>query len=331
MDRCWRDADPIFHPSLAHASDDRFDLASALMRDIVYGRAPAELAETPAAAVQVSPLIPGSARLEDVAAGTLDTATLLAPPGTTERRYTLALALRALAPGGRLVALAPKEKGGARLGKELTGFGCAVAEEGRRHHRICHVSRPETPTGLDAAIEEGAPCHVDNLALCSQPGIFSWNRLDPGTALLLAHLPALSGRGADFGCGLGMLALAALGSAKVTHVTLIDTDRRAVEMARRNVHDPRAAFVWADLRQPDPSLARLDFVVTNPPFHDGGAEDQALGKAFIARAAEILRPGGALWLTANMHLPYEASLRAAFRTVTPVAAAGGYKVFEARK
>ena len=31
----------------------------------------------------------------------------------------------------------------------------------------------------------------------------------------------------------------------------------------------------------------------NPPFHDGGAEDQSLGKAFIQSAAKMLRKGGA--------------------------------------
>lgn len=301
------------------------------LRHLVYGLPPAGLVDVPADAVQVSPLIPGSERLEDVSEGSLGGLTLLAPPGTIERRSTLALGLRALAPGAPLVALAPKEKGGARLGKALRELGCAVSEEARRHHRICTVSRPENLSGLDAAIAEGAPRLDDGLGLYTQPGIFAWNRLDPGSALLLRHLPALSGRGADFGCGLGVLARAVLGSPKVAALTLIDIDRRAVEMARRNLDDPRAEIVWADLRQREPAFSRLDFVVTNPPFHDGGAEDQALGKAFIARAAEALRPGGTLWLTANAHLPYEAALRAAFRVVTPVAREGGYKVFEARK
>ena len=301
------------------------------MRVAVYGEPPAGLADVPPDAVQLSPLILGSERLEDVGAGTLDGLTVLAPPGTVERRYTLALALRAVRPGGGLVALAPKERGGARLAKELRGFGCVVAEEARRHHRICRIIRPDALSGLDAAIAEGASRHSDDLGLCTQPGIFSWNRCDPGSALLLAHLPALSGRGADFGCGLGILALAVLRAPGVTALTLIDIDRRAVEMARRNVADPRAIILWADLRRPDLALARLDFVVMNPPFHNGGAEDRALGNAFIARAAEALRPGGTLFITANAHLPYEAPLRAAFRSVSPLAAANGYKVYEARR
>ncbi|GEP11001.1 class I SAM-dependent methyltransferase [Methylobacterium gnaphalii] len=301
-------------------------------RPVLYGLPSGELIDIPDNALQVSPLIPGSARLEDHRpAAARGPAIVLAPPGTAERRYALALALRALAPGETLVALAPKDKGGSRLAKELAGFGCGVSEEARRHHRICTVSRPDSLDGLHDAIEEGRSRHIDNIGLCTQPGIFSWNRIDPGSDLLLRHLPKFSGQGADFGCGLGVLARAVLHSETVSSLTMIDIDRRAVEMARRNVEDPRASIVWADLRQREPALARLDFVVMNPPFHDGGAEDQALGKAFIARAAEALRPGGTLWITANAHLPYEAPLRAALRSVTPIASEGGYKVYEARK
>ena len=38
-----------------------------------------------------------------------------------------------------------------------------------------------------------------------------------------------------------------------------------------------------------------------------------------------------LWLVANRHLPYEVELNAAFKRVTKVADAGGYKVYEAVK
>jgi 16S RNA G1207 methylase RsmC len=121
------------------------------------------------------------------------------------------------------------------------------------------------------------------------------------------------------------------GSEAVTALRLIDLDRRAVEMARRNLdQDPRATLDWADVR----TLAEgagLDFVVANPPFHDGGAEDRQLGQAFIRKAAGLLKIGGVLWLTANRHLPYEAELNAAFKRVRLVAEAGGYKVFEAVK
>ena len=296
----------------------------------VYGTPPTDVLETPKGARQLSPLIPGSDDVAQIADASLDEVALLVPPGAVEARYVVAQALRVLAPGGALVAAAPKDRGGLRLKRTLEAFGCEVAETSRRHHKICVVERPSVLLGVDEALAAGGPKLLPD-GLWSQPGVFSWDRLDPGSALLLEHLPILKGDGADFGCGIGWLSRSVLASPAVTRLEMIDLDRRAVDAARRNIVDPRARIQWADVRQNSPALTDLDFVVMNPPFHDGGAEDRALGQAFIRAAAASLRKGGSLWITANRHLPYEAVLNEAFKTVRPVADAGGYKVYEARK
>jgi 16S rRNA (guanine1207-N2)-methyltransferase len=256
---------------------------------------------------------------------------MLAPSGVLERRFALAHALRVLAPNGVLTVLAPKDKGGARLAKELAAFGCDVAETSRRHHRICRVVRPANPVGLEAAIAAGNPQIPPALGLWSQPGIFSWDRPDRGSMALIRNLPQLAGVGADFGCGAGLLTQAVLRSAGVTALTLIDIDRRAVAAARRNIDDPRAAFLWDDIRHGAEQLGGLDFIVMNPPFHDGGAEDRALGEAFIVRAAASLRAGGVCWMVANRHLPYETALKTHFARALQVEQGEGYKIYEARR
>ena len=299
------------------------------MTTLLYGRPPAVF-DPPGAATQVSPLIPGSTPLEAVAEGSADEIMIYAPPGVLERRYTLALALKALKVGGRLDAMAPKDKGGSRLKKELESFGLEVGESAKAHHRRCVVVRPNAVTGLDEAIAAGAPRLVEGLEAWSQPGIFAWDRIDGGSILLAQTATALKGAGADLGCGYGALATVVLGSPAVTALRLIDLDRRAIEAARRNVSDPRALFEWADVRTVE-AAGDLDFIVTNPPFHDGGTEDKRLGQAFIRQAAGMLKKGGVLWLVANRHLPYETELNAAFKRVRMTADTGGYKVFEAVK
>lgn len=303
------------------------------MTVLLYGRPPAVF-DPPGDATQTSPLIPDSAALEAQAPGSADAAMIYAPPGVLERRYVLALALRALKAGGRLDVMAPKDKGGSRLGKELKAFGLEVAETAKAHHRRCVAIRPEAAEGLDAAIqaavEAGGPQIAPGLEAWSQPGIFAWDRIDPGTALLAEHLPPMKGEGVDLGCGYGALATVVLRSPEVTKLKLVDLDRRAIQAARRNVDDPRAKVWWSDARVLE-AKGDKDFVVSNPPFHDGGAEDRRLGQAFVRKAAELLKKGGVAWIVANRHLPYEAELAAAFKRVRLVADDGGYKLFEAVK
>lgn len=309
------------------------------MTSILYGRPPLVF-DPPGAATQTSPLIPGSTPLESLTDGSVDEARIYAPPGVIERRYALAQALRALKPGGRLDAMGLKDKGGSRLKKELQGFGLEVNESAKAHHRRCVVIRPETVKGLDEAIAAGAPrraTQIDDTHWWTQPGVFAWDRVDAGTGFLLGQIlhqgadMGLKGAGADLGCGTGYLAYWVLQEeAKVTSLRMIELDHRALEMAKLNVTDPRARFEWADVRTTT-GEGDLNFIIMNPPFHDGGAEAKRVGVAFIHKAAELLTRGGTLWMVANRHLPYEAELSALFKRVTPVADNGAFKVFMAVK
>jgi 16S rRNA (guanine1207-N2)-methyltransferase len=295
---------------------------------IVYGAPPSGLADV-SGALQASPLVPDATPLESVEAGTAAHVVMVVPPGTIERRYALAQALRALAPGGVLIAMGPKDKGGSRIRKELQGVGCMVVEDSKNHWRICRALRPAVLDGLDDVIAEGAPRFDEALGLWTQPGIFSWDRIDEGSALLLDVLGPLSGHGVDVGAGLGLLSRAVLsGNAGVTAIEAVELDARALAAARRNVDDARARFHWLDVREGLP-FSGLDFAVMNPPFHSGGADDVGLGRAFLKQARTALRPGGVLWMVANRHLPYEAELAGLFSKVESVKETGRFKVVKA--
>ncbi len=56
----------------------------------------------------------------------------------------------------------------------------------------------------------------------------------------------------------------------------------------------------------------------NPPFHAGRSADPTMGQGFIAAAAKRLKPGGKLLLVANRQMPYEAGLKALFKSVQPL-------------
>ncbi len=167
----------------------------------------------------------------------------------------------------------------------------------------------------------------------TRAGVFSADGVDPGSALLASHLHDLKGRVCDLGAGWGFLASAVLASPGVTRCDLVEAEADALECARLNVTDPRAAFYWADAtRWPIAGLTGgHDLVVSNPPFHTGRRADPDLGRAFVQAAARLAAPRGRLRMVANRHLPYEATLGAAFAEVVVLEDRGGYKVIEARR
>ncbi|HEU4991517.1 MAG TPA: class I SAM-dependent methyltransferase, partial [Luteimonas sp.] len=170
----------------------------------------------------------------------------------------------------------------------------------------------------------------------SRPGVFAWDRVDAASRLLAGHLPAdLRGAVADLGAGWGYLGAQVLARCpQVASLDLYEADARALELARANLGaiggDAALAFHWHDVAAGVGSK-RYDAIVCNPPFHAQAAGERVdLGRAFIAAAADALRPGGRLLLVANRHLPYECALAGRFDAVREIAARDGFKVVEAR-
>ena len=159
------------------------------------------------------------------------------------------------------------------------------------------------------------------------PGMFSYEKIDAGSAFLAPHLAGLSGRVADLGAGWGWLAAQALG-ADVSEITLFEGEHMALEAAKRNITDERARFNWADVLGL-PKTEPFDAIISNPPFHQGRAAMPELGVGFIQAAAKMLKPKGRFLMVANRHLPYEAALEARFRKWEMKDQNGGFKVFEA--
>mgnify|MGYP001413444543 CR=1 FL=1 len=178
----------------------------------------------------------------------------------------------------------------------------------------------------------------DGLVFETQPGLFSWDRIDPASRLLATHFPpGLSGKVGDFGCGTGYLSYRALENfSKISSLVLVEADARALACAQKNLENVRAnreitAF-WHDATKklPDGSL-QFDHILMNPPFHMGKKTDITIGASFLATAAAHLKKNGALSLVANVHLPYEPVLETLFKNVKQVTVDGGFKILRAIK
>jgi 16S rRNA (guanine1207-N2)-methyltransferase len=276
-------------------------------------------------------------------AASFDRVVILAPQSRALGRRWLAEAHALLRPGGTL-NLAGANKGGiqpllgdaaALFGNAKTlgyGGGCRVGETLRLGQA------PPPPWATEPGIAPGtwhtlaAALPGGAVELVSLPGVFSYDRIDQGTALLLQQLGECEGlRVLDAGCGYGPLGLAAarLGASRVD---LLDVSLPAVAAARENsarLGLPQATAEASDALEAAAGRS-YDLIISNPPFHAGKAVDTTMAAAFIAQARALLAPGGRLLLVANQFLPYERQIGAQFGTLAVVATDRSYKVLELR-
>ena len=261
---------------------------------------------------------------------------LRAPRQRQWSRALLAQAVRAARDGGIVLAVARNDEGARSLQADLAALAGPVQSLSKQHARALWTA-PLDAAKVDAAtlhawLELDAPA-LNRAGYVSRAGLFSSDRIDAGSALLAEALPAdLCGAVADLGAGWGYLACAALTRCPgIARIDLYEADARALAPARENLvrlHPERSAgLCWHDVTRGLPHS--YDAVLCNPPFHAGHADRPELGQAFIGAAAAGLHARGRLWLVANRHLPYEATLRERFARVQALREAHGYKVLVA--
>jgi len=171
--------------------------------------------------------------------------------------------------------------------------------------------------------------------LGTAPGVFSPDRLDTGTAVLLAAVPPPppSGHLLDLGCGWGPIALTLAIESPLATVWAVDVNERSLELTRQNA--ARLGISNVNAVPPADVPAGLEFAAiwSNPPIRIGKAELHGLLSAWLPR----LRPGSDAWLVVQKNLGADSLQRwleaelgdshSLFREET----AKGYRVLRARR
>lgn len=247
----------------------------------------------------------------------------------------MAEAMLHLTDKGRLHMAAANDQG-ARAYEKL--LGQLAGEVSSTSKSKCRIFSATKGAGFDQGLAEGwlraaQAQPVASHGLISQPGLFSWDRADIGSGLLLQHLPALQGDGMDLCCGYGLLAVHIFNtSPQVGHLHLVDADALAVQCAQANTQQWSANISthWLDAAR-ETLPGKLDWIVCNPPFHEGHTRDTGLGQAIIAQACRSLKPGGQLFLVANRQLPYEHILQENLGRFDILAQQQGFKIIRGQR
>lgn len=254
---------------------------------------------------------------------------------TAETLGIVATATDHLGAGGRILVAQENTHGAEGLEKHLRKAFPALETVVKYKCRVMVLAQNDTNMKEVAGWKKAASLQkVSETGCWSAPGLFSWDRADMASKLLLAHLPEkLEGTGADLGCGYGYLSAHVIKKSGVKGLYAIDYDRRAVEACTKNLEEAGGAapfqVLWRDATEIQADIPPLDWVVMNPPFHTQQHEDRELGQRFCKSALKMLKSGGKVYIVANRHMPYEDALEKAAKKVERLAEENGFKILAA--
>ncbi|NLC43822.1 MAG: class I SAM-dependent methyltransferase [Clostridiales bacterium] len=153
-----------------------------------------------------------------------------------------------------------------------------------------YTNNPQTPhdiRSIDFVIDKLY------LELYTDAGVFSKNKVDYGSEILIKSLPELSGNILDLGSGYGVIGLSIAGLYPETQVTMIDINQRAVEITQRNIERNQiknaATYISDGFDQVN---GPFNAIVSNPPIRTGKNVIYTL----FEQSKEYLLPGGSLYL-----------------------------------
>jgi len=171
--------------------------------------------------------------------------------------------------------------------------------------------------------------------LTTSSGIFSPERIDTGTQVLLANSPSAppGGHLLDLGCGWGPIALTlALQSPHAT-VWAVDVNSRALDLVRRNAETVGVTNINAVTPEDVPADVSFMSIRSNPPIRVGKNELHGMLGFWLPR----LDPESDAWLVVqrnlgsdSLHHWLEGWLPADF-AVSRAATNKGYRVLKVRR
>lgn len=195
-----------------------------------------------------------------------------------------------------------------------------------------YFSPDQSNPGEDLRIVEES-FHQQSYSFITDAGVFSKKRVDFGSRLLIETIEIRSAKEIlDLGCGYGPIGLVVASTDHPdVHVTLVDVNPRAVELAKRNaqrnqvVH--RTSIYLSDGYDAIPNRY-FDLVLFNPPIRAGKSVIYQL----FAETKNHLNPGGRLSVVIRKQQGAESArkeLRRLYPKVDVLKQKKGYWVMEA--
>lgn len=255
------------------------------------------------------------------------------PKSKAEFGFTLAMLASVVTDDATVIIVGENKSGiksADKLGKNYLTF-CNKIDAAR--HCLMYVGRfkPALPAFNLAEFYHyyQLPIADQLIKIAALPGVFSQNKLDVGTQVLLDHLPAaITGNVLDFGCGAGVIAAYISTLFPDCKATLVDVSALALQSAKATfaLNQLEADFVASN------SLSNVtdkyDFVISNPPFHQGVKTHYAATEQFLGKIKQHISPNGSITIVANSFLKYPPIMEKAIGVTKTITVTKGFAIYQ---
>ena len=219
-----------------------------------------------------------------------------------------------------------------------TILGPTATTRARKKSRLILVERDHSINEGQSRFPDYYELQVDrDYRIINHASLFSRDRLDQGSQLLIEHMPIGEQyrQIVDLGCGNGVLGIIAASLNPTANLLFCDESHMAIASARENFQHAFAQARSVEFRVDDclrtVAADSQDLVLLNPPFHQQHSVGDAIAWNMFKDAQRVLVAGGELRLVGNRHLAYHAKLKKLFGNCETIAADSKFVILSSVK
>lgn len=172
-----------------------------------------------------------------------------------------------------------------------------------------------------------------NVNLNSDMGVFSKDRIDFGSNVLLNSLDELENVKSvlDIGCGYGVLGICIAKKYPDKNITMVDVNERCISLTKENINNNKLKNAECFISDVCKNVSsKYDMVISNPPIRAG----KVVVNRVIEEGYQCLSKGGSIWVVIQKKQggpSLEKRMEEVFGNVETVNKEKGYFIFKSTK
>jgi len=267
---------------------------------------------------------------------THDLVILSFPKSKNELTFTLAMLAECTTTNSKLLIVGENKSGIKSIAKLVKNYTLFCDKQDSARHCVLYEAQLNNHQNTFKLEDWFTYYNVEikdiKIKVAALPGVFSQTKLDIGTAVLLENTDVtMTGDVLDFGCGAGVIACYLGLTQKDINLNLADVSALALCSSLKSLEINQLSGKTIATNSLSNIAQQYNFVISNPPFHQGIHTHYAATESFLTNIKQHLKPKGILTIVANSFLKYQPILEQSIGKVAKLAVKQGFTVYQVQR